>query len=225
MNIESLKVKIDNNNFNDLSSIYTRSQRDLISPRKENIDIPDLTLENFRNKSTTNELFSSYFIKKKSKSKVNLKAINNNKSRKEDYSLLMKKLEIWDKEHLSQVKEDPDILYSKLSALYRKVNLQKEQKKLEQFNYLLKLQSNFNKLMEKGAGTNKILEEFFNKRNKDQGSILRNNISKTKTRFSYTLFNSKSQKEIEQNIGVDSKTLNAMNAIDINNEYYNKVKR
>ena len=79
--------------------------------------------------------------------------------------------------------------------------------------------------MEKGAGTNKILEELFNKRNKDQGSILRNNISKTKTRFSYTLFNSKSQKEIEQNIGVDSKTLNAMNAIDINNEYYNKVKR
>ncbi len=50
----------------------------------------------------------------------------------------MKKLEIWDKKHLSQVKEDPDILYSKLSALYRKVNLQKEQKKLEQFNYLLK---------------------------------------------------------------------------------------
>ena len=43
----------------------------------------------------------------------------------------MKKLEIWDKEHLSQVKEDPDILYSKLSTLYRKVNLKKEQKKLE----------------------------------------------------------------------------------------------
>ena len=55
MNIESLKVKIDNNNINDLSTIYTRSHRDLISPRKENIDIPDLTLENFRNKSTTND--------------------------------------------------------------------------------------------------------------------------------------------------------------------------
>ena len=223
VNIESLKVKIDNNNINDLSTVYTRSHRDLISPRKENIDIPDLTLENFRNKTTSKELFSSYFIKKKSKSKVNLKASNNNKNKKDDYTLLMKKLEIWDKEHLSQVKEDPDILYSKLSTLYRKVNLKKEQKKLEQFNYLLKSKSNFNKIMERGAGTNKILEEFFNKRNKDQGSILSNNISKTKTRFNYSLFNSKSQKEIEQNIGVDSKTLNAMNARDINNEYYNKV--
>ena len=138
VNIESLKLKIDNNNITDLSTVYTRSHRDLMSPKKEDIDIPELTLENFRNKSTTNELFFSYFFKKKSKSKVNLKAINNNKNKKDDYSLLMKKLEIWDKEHLSQVKEDPDILYSKLSALYRKVNLQKEQKKLEQFNYLLK---------------------------------------------------------------------------------------
>ena len=94
--------------------------------------------------------FLVILLKKNSKSKVNLKAINNNKSRKEDYSLLMKKLEIWDKEHLSQVKEDPDILYSKLSALYRKVNLQKEQKKLEQFNYLLiKSKSNFNKINRK----------------------------------------------------------------------------
>ena len=223
MNIESLKLKIDNNNITDLSTVYTRSHRDLMSPKKEDIDIPELTLENFRNKSTTNELFFSYFFKKKSKSKVNLKAINNNKNKKDDYSLLMKKLEIWDKEHLSQTKEDPDILYSKLSNLYRKVNLKKELKKLEQFNNLLKSKSNFNKIMEKGAKTNKILEEFFNKRNKDQGSILSNNISKTKTRFNFSLFNSKSQKEIEQNIGVDSKTLNAMNARDLNNEYYNKV--
>ena len=223
MNIESLKLKIDNNNITDLSTVYTRSHRDLMSPKKEDIDIPELTLENFRNKSTTNELFFSYFFKKKSKSKVNLKAINNNKNKKDDYSLLMKKLEIWDKEHLSQTKEDPDILYSKLSNLYRKVNLKKELKKLEQFNNLLKSKSNFNKIMERGAGTNKILEEFFNKRNKDQGSILSNNISKTKTRFNFSLFNSKSQKEIEQNIGVDSKTLNAMNARDLNNEYYNKV--
>ena len=71
MNIESLKIKIDNNNINDLSTIYTtKSQRYLMSPRKENIYIPDLTLENFRNKTTTKELFSSYFIKKNQKVKL-----------------------------------------------------------------------------------------------------------------------------------------------------------
>ncbi len=77
--------------------------------------------------------------------------------------------------------------------------------------------------MEKGAKSNKILEDFFNRRNKDQGSILKNNIIKTKTRYSYSLFDSRNQKDIEENIGVDSKTLNAMNSKDVNDQYYTRV--
>ena len=48
-------------------------------------------------------------------------------------------------------------------------------------------------------------------------------IVKTKTRYSYSLFDSRNQKDIEENIGVDSKTLNAMNSKDINDQYYTRV--
>ena len=217
INLSSLKSKYDTINTGDMSTICTKSTNHLVSPRKINVEIPELSIDIFNSKSNTKELLTSYISKKISKNK------QYSSSNKDKYKLLMKKLDIWDKEHLSVVKEDPDLLYQKLSTLYRKINLVKEQKKLDQFHSLLRSKSNFNKIIEKGSTTNKILEEFFNQRNKDQGSILKNNITKTKTRFNFSLFQPKNQKEIEQNIGVDSKTINAMSSGDINNEYYTKV--
>ena len=217
INISSLKSKYDTINTGDMSTICTKSTNHLVSPRKKNVEIPELSIDIFNSKSNTKELLTSYISKKISKNK------QYSSSNKDKYKLLMKKLDTWDKEHLSVVKEDPDLLYQKLSSLYRKINLVKEQKKLDQFHSLLRSKSNFNKIIEKGSTTNKILEEFFNQRNKDQGSILKNNITKTKTSFNFSLFQPKNQKEIEQNIGVDSKTINAMSSGDINNEYYTKV--
>ena len=60
---------------------------------------------------------------------------------------------------------------------------------------------------------NKLAKLLFSDKEKKLKDLKVDKDSKTK---SYT-------KEIEQNIGVDSKTLNAMNARDLNNEYYNKV--
>ena len=229
--LNTIKKKLSSN-ITDLSTINTRSQFDRnLSPKVFNTEIPDLTLQKFSNQSISKDIYSSYFSRKKKKLKINLKSRNheikkNNtsiKDSKENYSLLMKKLENWDKENLHIAKENPQELYIKLKNLYKKINMKKEIKRLKQLNSLLTQKSNFNKLMEKGAKSNKILEDFFNKRNKDQGSILRNNIVKTKTRYSYSLFDSRNQKDIEQNIGVDSKTINAMNSKDINNQYYNRV--
>ena len=77
--------------------------------------------------------------------------------------------------------------------------------------------------MENGESTNKILEDFFEKKNKEQGSILKNNISKTKSRFNFSLFLTKTQKDIEQDFGVDSKTINAMNNNELNSDFYTNV--
>ena len=229
--LSTLKKKLDSN-ITDLSTINTRSQYDrTLSPKVFNTEIPDLTLHNFNNESILKDIYSSYFSRKKTKVKINLKSSSNKikknnlsyKNNKENYSLLMKKLENWDKENLHIAKENPQELYIKLKNLYKKINMKKEIKRLKQLNSLLTQKSNYNKLMEKGAKSNKILEDFFNRRNKDQGSILKNNIIKTKTRYSYSLFDSRNQKDIEENIGVDSKTLNAMNSKDINDQYYTRV--
>ena len=198
-----------------------KSSPNLFQLKKNKSDfIPDLSVENFMETPKSKIILSNIIsLKQRSHPKLNYKTSPIEK----EHNILMKKLENWDKEHISMAKENPESIYNRLSNLYKEVNLKKEKRKLEQLNSLLKSKSNLNKIMEKGRNTNKIMQEFFNKRNKDQGSILRNNIIKTKTRFNFSLFLPKQQKEIEQNIGINNETIQAMNAGEINNEYFSKV--
>ena len=155
--------------------------------------------------------------------KTNYKVILKESAHKDINSILMKKLELWDKEHLENREENTELLYKKLYIRYKNKNLEAELKKLELLNDMIKSKKNFNKIMESNEGTNKILDEFFEKKNKEQGSILKNNISKTKSRFNFSLFLTKTQKDIEQDFGVDSKTINAMNSKELDSDYYTKV--
>ena len=155
--------------------------------------------------------------------KTNYKVILKESTHKDINSILMKKLELWDKEHLENREENTELLYKKLYIRYKNKNLEAELQKLELLNDMIKSKKNFNKIMESNEGTNKILDEFFEKKNKEQGSILKNNISKTKSRFNFSLFLTKTQKDIEQDFGVDSKTINAMNSKELDSDYYTKV--
>ena len=201
----------------------TKSTSNILKLKKKSYNfLSDLSSESFMENPIL-KIKNSNLLSLKHNSPSKLSEMNSDNSIQIQHSKLMKKLEIWDKEHLSMEKENPDSLYKRLSSLYKKINLEKEQKKLDQLNFLLKSKSNLNQIMNKGNRSNKILDEFFNKRNKDQGTILRNNIIKTKTRFNFTLFLPKNTKEIEQNIGVNSETIKAMNTGEINSEYYSKV--
>ena len=155
--------------------------------------------------------------------KTNYKVVLKDSTHKDSNSILMKKLEIWDKEHLDNKTLNFDFLYRKLYNRYKIKNLPHELKKIELLNDMVKSKTNFNKIMENGESTNKILEDFFEKKNKEQGSILKNNISKTKSRFNFSLFLTKTQKDIEQDFGVDSKTINAMNNNELNSDFYTNV--
>jgi hypothetical protein len=155
--------------------------------------------------------------------KTNYKVILKDSTHKDSNSILMKKLENWDKEHLDNKTLNFDFLYRKLYNRYKIKNLPQELKKIELLNNMVKSKTNFNKIMENGESTNKILEDFFEKKNKEQGSILKNNISKTKSRFNFSLFLTKTQKDIEQDFGVDSKTINAMNNNELNSDFYTNV--
>ena len=155
--------------------------------------------------------------------KTNYKVVLKDSTHKDSNSMLMKKLENWDKEHLDNKTLNFDFLYRKLYNRYKIKNLPHELKKIELLNDMVKSKTNFNKIMENGESTNKILEDFFEKKNKEQGSILKNNISKTKSRFNFSLFLTKTQKDIEQDFGVDKKTLTAMNNQEVNSDFYTKV--
>ena len=155
--------------------------------------------------------------------KTNFKIILKQSNFKDLNSILMKKLEIWDKEHIEDQKQDPEYLYMRLLHRYKLNNLENEIKKLDLLHDMIKSKSNFNKIMEGDKTTNKILEEFFEKRNKEQGSILKYNIAKTNTKFNVSLFLTKTQKDIEQDFGVDQQTLNAMSHQDLNSDFYASV--
>ena len=155
--------------------------------------------------------------------KTNYKVILKKSNHKDLNSLLMKKLEIWDKEHLEKKDENSEFLFKKLTRRYKSENLDNEIKRINLLNDMIKSKTNFNKIMESGEATNKILDDFFEKKNKEQGSILKNNIAKTKSRFNFSLFLTKTQKDIEQDFGVDQKTLNAMNNNELDSKFYTNV--
>ena len=158
-------------------------------------------------------------INKKTNFKINLKQSNF----KDLNSILMKKLEVWDKEHLNNQKQDPQFLYTRLFKRYSLKKNDKELKKLNLINDMIKGKSTFTKLLEKEKASNKILDDFFEKKSKEQGSILKYNIAKTNTKFNVSLFLTKTQKDIEQDFGVDKKTLTAMNNQEVNSDFYTKV--
>lgn len=61
-----------------------------------------------------------------------------------------------------------------IGIISKRENKKNELQKLENLNFVLKSKINYNKLMEKGKKTNKILDDFLKLGNKEQGSILSN---------------------------------------------------
>ena len=138
-------------------------------------------------------------------------------------TLVIKKLNLWDKDHLSNHKQNITSIYCTLTNFYSKNKLPKDQTKLDSLNELLRSKQNYNQLMEKGKKSNKILDDFYKSGNKEQGSILSNNISHTKSKFNNSLTTTKTQKAIQMDFNIDVNTISAMHEPNTGNEYYRKV--
>ena len=137
------------------------------------------------------------------------------------------KLSLWDKENINSNKESDKNLYQTLSHFYRKENKPQILRDLDKYNTLLEKKSKFNTFIEEATlnTNNKILLDFVNRGKKEQGSILYNSISKTKSRFDFYLFNEKNQKDFQADLNIDSSTLNTLKTENMNNDYYRKVIR
>ena len=94
---------------------------------------------------------------------------------------------------------------------------------MENLNFVLKSKINYNKLIEKGKKTNKILDDFLKLGNKEQGSILSNNISLTKSKFTFSLSTNKIQKSINSDFNIDIHTLSALHEANTGSDYNRKV--
>ena len=137
------------------------------------------------------------------------------------------KLSLWDKENIGSNKDNHKNLYQTLTHFYKKIKNPQILRDLDKYNTLLEKKSKFNTFVEEAAlnTNNKILLDFVNRGKKEQGSILYNSISKTKSRFDYYLFNEKNQKDFQTDLNIDSSTLNTLKTENMNNDYYRKVIR
>ena len=198
--------------YNPIKTIYSnKSYLNNLKDQNNNIKL--------RNKNPSFKITYSNKIFKPKKTLIRLN--KNNKLKQENYNeqFILKNLDIWDKDHINLNKDNPVTLYEYLKNYYEKNNFIDSEKKLKSMENMLKSKTNFNKLMTNGNKSNKILEDFFNKRNKDQGSILKNNIYKSANKYRFSILS----KDIIDSFDIDSKTMNVITSDDINNGYYNKV--
>ena len=212
-NIHKRNISISTNITNYLTTRTQTQNSPIFSSKifktKSYNEFPDLILNEY-NKKNENIFNHKNILKSNS--------INKNK-----YKILMKKLENWDTENINMKKKKPNVLFSTLNNFYKKNNLNSERNSLNFMNNLLRSKNNFNKIMEKGNASNKILDDFYNKKNKEEGSILKNNLIKTKNKFSYTLKQESTTKNLQTDFNFDIKTINYIKSDDLNNDYYQKV--
>lgn len=211
--------------------IFSKSMQNFRYKIKKKKKIPNLlNISIHREKRSPETLQKDFFLTLQKKSEKNSSSLSfthhNYLTVQTDQTKVMK-LSLWDKENLTSKKENDKNLYNTLSSFYRSKNNIQSQKELEKYNNLLETKSKFNNFIQEASlnTNNKILLDFINRGKKEQGSILYNSISKTKSRFDFFLFNEKNQKDFQTDLNIDSTTLNAIKNEKIGNDYYRKVIR
>ena len=134
------------------------------------------------------------------------------------------KLNTWDEDNLESFYGNTNIIYKYLHNHYTKKNNRKKLDELEYFKRIIDHNGNFeaNLLKSNANANNKILQNFIDKKNMEQGSILHNIISKTHNRFKNDLI--VKDKKIALNFGIDNDAFKAMKKEkDMGAVYYGKI--
>ena len=149
-----------------------------------------------------------------------IKAIDENKYK---YSIILKNLDIWDKDHCDLNKNDRNInLFNILLDYYEKNNLIKEKNDILYASNILKTKENVNNIQGDSKQNNKIFMDLIKRRRKEASTILKNNLYKAQLRMT-ELFDKKYQKEFDENLDIDSDTFNLLLEDEMKNIFYNQI--
>ena len=132
------------------------------------------------------------------------------------------KLNTWDEENLESFYGNTNIIYNYLVSYYIKQNNKKKLDELEYFKRIIDSNGNFVDNLLKNNPNNKIIQNFRDQKNLEQGTILHNIILKTHNRFRNDLMIK--NKKISINFGLDNDAFAAMKKEkDMGTVYYGKV--
>ena len=120
----------------------------------------------------------------------------------------VKKLDEWDKNNLAQLYGNSDMIYKKLYNYYSKFYNYDKMNELDYYKSIIKSSGEDleNIILIKNNANNKIIKDFLNLKIKEQTYILKNNLSKSHTKFNKTLLFMK-EKKLAINLGIDNETL------------------
>ena len=145
---------------------------------------------------------------------------------KDNYSKMLKSLDVWDKDHIEKSKKKSDIILFKiLNNYYEKQNLKEDQDNLIAASNMLKNRREhryFANLIEDGKQNNKLCLEMIESKNKETGSIIKYNLYKTKLKFRQ-LFHKKYSKEFVDNLNIDPEILDLVIQDEVKNAFYSKI--
>ena len=150
---------------------------------------------------------------------------NKNKDEVNKYksSILLKNLDIWDKEHCSEnkIRKKMDLF----NLLYDYFEKEKLKNKKNDLIYASKILTTRDENIYDDLDYrkhNKAFMEIIKKRKKETGTILKNNLYKTQLKFS-ELFDKKYTKEFDENLDIDPDTFNLLLEDELKSMFYNQI--
>ena len=194
-------------------------------------DTPKINLKNKYNETMVNMLSKSQEKKNEDRPNEYLNTENNlfnknkeiNDENKYKYSIILKNLDSWDKEHCKElIDKSDDNLFNYLYSYYQKNNLIEEKKNLIFASNILKTRANYNNLIEKVKKNNKLFIDMIKRKKIETGTILNNTLYKAKLKFS-ELFNKNYSKEFDEHLDIDPETLNLLIEEEVKSVFYNQV--
>ena len=177
------------------------------------------------NKSEYKESAFDYYGNKNLNTENNILTKRNqiNEENKYKYSLLLKNLESWDKDHCEENSKKSDKnLYNYLIKYYKENNLIEDEKNLNFITNIINSRQDFQKLREEGKQKNTIFIEMIKRKRREAGTIVKNNLFKAKIKFG-ELFDKKYSKEFEEDLDIDLDTLNLLIEDEFKSVYYNQI--
>jgi hypothetical protein len=170
---------------------------------------------------------------KKNNENINLYIDNNDNinNKENDYSLIIKKLDRWDKDNCFVKQYDKISLYKILNNYYTKKGLSEDLKNLNTMDSLLRSKINYDKIIQNRLNykSNKIITEYFNSPKKEKNNKKKINIRYSNNKFNkYNESKSPNKKEVDNE---DNKLLSEKvkyetqlhnDLVYVNNILYNK---
>ena len=170
--------------------------------------------------SSMKTIFNKNDNNKKNNFKKDLKKIDDNKYK---YSIIIKNLDMWDKDHCHDNKySENKNLFNLLYDYFEENDLITEKNDLVYASNIIKVRHENNYNSDENKQQNKIIMDLMKGRKKERGTIFRSSVYKNQVKLG-ELFDKKYTKEFDENFDLDPDTFNLLLEDQMKSMFYNQI--